>query len=266
VIPKDFCLFSSMVEKAAIGMIIKDTSGNSVYANPTFTSMLGYGPDEAVDLSLEALVHPEDLPAVRDRLVWMRDGQFHPFRDERRYRHKNGSYLWVNVHAFPLRWDASGRLTHYLIQIVDIGNQKSVEAALAENERRTNFALASAGQWVWDLDIPRKKVWRSSQWKTALGYREDELSDDPEPWRIVHPDDRPAVDAAFQQVMTGQSEVFHATYRLAHKDGRWLWILGRGRVVERDSAGVPLRLLATSVDITEQKRVEEDLAAKSRGE
>ncbi|HEX2529513.1 MAG TPA: PAS domain S-box protein, partial [Geminicoccus sp.] len=188
-------------------MVVKDSNGSTLYANPAFANLLGYRPDEVADFNLETLLHPHDLIEVRERTARMRGGHFEAYRAERRYRHRNGSFVWVTVHVSALRRDDAGRMTHYLVQIVDIDRQKAVQAALIETERRASFALTSAGQWVWDLDILGRRVWRSPQWKTALGYRDDELPDDPEPWRIVHADDRASVEAAFERVVTGKSEV-----------------------------------------------------------
>ncbi|HSI42290.1 MAG TPA: diguanylate cyclase [Xanthobacteraceae bacterium] len=166
--------------------------------------------------------------------------------------------------AQPLR-EPTGLVSGISLAFVDITGRHLAQTTTPV-EQRTRFALDSAGQWIWELDIAENRVWRSPGWKAILGFKEDELTveDEYAAWRIVHPDDMPAVDRALRNVTSGRRRSFEATYRLRHKSGRWLWILSRGKVVEHAADGAPLRLLATSVDISRQKRTEEELAATVR--
>lgn len=136
--------------------------------------------------------------------------------------------------------------------------QHAAAQALLEHSR---IALASAGQWVWDYDMRADRVWRSPEWKLALGFGPDELTGDEEPWAIVHPDDREAIDTAMRPLLAGAGDVFEATYRLQHKDGTWRYFLSRGKVIERTPDGRPARILATSTDISRQKEIERQLQA-----
>lgn len=132
----------------------------------------------------------------------------------------------------------------------------SVDGQIAEQEQRASFALESAGQWIWELDIATRTVWRSEGWQRALGFRADERVDDGEPWGIVHPDDRDAAAAMAERVIAGEAEMFEATYRLRHRDGSWRWFLSRGRIAARDANSRPERLLATTIDVHRQKETE----------
>jgi diguanylate cyclase (GGDEF)-like protein/PAS domain S-box-containing protein len=146
------------------------------------------------------------------------------------------------------------------LAIIDVSNQKKIEEKLSAVDERITFALESAGQWIWELDIASGRVWRSRGWKTILGFAEDELPDENIAWSIVHPDDRDMARAAMRRVLDGEESLFEATYRVGHKDGSWRWILSRGKVVPGHNGNGP-RLLATSVDITGQKEVEQALEA-----
>lgn len=152
----------------------------------------------------------------------------------------------------------------YSITVRDVTEEQHALASLRESVERSSFALDSAGQWVWDFDIVANKVWRSPQWKRALGFEPDELADEDEPWRIVHPSDRRNVDNAMAGILRGERTSFEATYRLRHRDGSWRWILSRGTVVAFAPDGSPARVLATSVDITRQKEIERELEATIR--
>ncbi|MCK0208986.1 diguanylate cyclase [Starkeya koreensis] len=169
------------------------------------------------------------------------------------------------VAATPV-FDAAGVLVALTVSLTDITRRRELRTALARREREIGAALESAGQWIWELDIPSGRVERSRHWHAALGFEGGEGPKEERQlaWGIVHPEDRPGVLRHYEQVLSGASPVFEAVYRIADAAGRWRWILGRGRIVARDADGKPLRLLATSVDITRQKRIEEELEATVR--
>ncbi|CAA0088307.1 Uncharacterised protein [Starkeya nomas] len=175
----------------------------------------------------------------------------------------SGRTYLASARAVP---DVEGKSASLSIALTDITRRRLLRAGLAQRERRIGVALESAGQWVWELDIRSGVVRRSPRWKMALGFGPDDTPEENErtPWSIIHPDDRPMVVQRYEQVLAGSSDIFEAVYRVPDKFGRWRWILGRGRIVERDAEGRPLRLLATSVDITRQKQIEEELAATVR--
>lgn len=131
---------------------------------------------------------------------------------------------------------------------------------IADAETRWNFALASAGQGVWDLDLRRGCVRYSATWAKMLGYEEQELDGEPDHWlSLVHPDDRAAVVKADNAHLEGTTSHFEAEFRMRRKDGEWIWILDRGKVVERDADGRMLRAIGSLTDITQRKEAEQRL-------
>ena len=131
---------------------------------------------------------------------------------------------------------------------------------IADAETRWNFALASVGQGVWELDRRRGHTTYSATWTNMLGYEPQELDRDPDRWlTMVHPDDREAVEAADRAHMQGETLHFEAEFRMRRRDGEWIWILDRGKVVERDADGNPLRAIGSLTDITRRKVAEQQL-------
>ena len=163
-----------------------------------------------------------------------------------------------------LRVSVTGFESGFSLALTDVTASTEARATLQTAVERSSFALESAGQWVWDYDIVENRVWRSQQWKRALGFSPSELADQNEPWRIVHPYDRKVVQSAMAPILAGERDDFEATYRLRHKDGSWRFILSRGKVVAYTADGKPARVLATSIDITHQKQVERELEATIR--
>ncbi|QDL52756.1 bifunctional diguanylate cyclase/phosphodiesterase [Rhodoferax aquaticus] len=127
------------------------------------------------------------------------------------------------------------------------------EAALKASEERWKFAIDGAGDGLWDWDIDRGQVYLSPRYKAMLGYTEDEIGNGADAWRTyLHPDDAGSALSALQRYLDGETDTYEAEFRMRSKDGSWLWIHGRGKVVERDASGRPLRMIGTNSDITER--------------
>lgn len=126
---------------------------------------------------------------------------------------------------------------------------------------RWSFALESAGLGVWDSNLVTGQCYYSSTWKKMLGYREDELGDSGDLWlTLIHPDDRQQAIESGERHIAGEIPRIETEFRLRHKDGHWVWVLDRGRVVEWDAAGKPTRMIGVQTDITDQKNAEHHLA------
>ena len=89
-----------------------------------------------------------------------------------------------------------------------------------------------------------------------LGYADAELPDHVETWRrLLHPGDRPAVEARVRQFLAKEIDKYEIEFRMSHKDGGYRNVLARGHLVV-DDGGRPVRLVGTHVDITDRKQAE----------
>ncbi len=138
------------------------------------------------------------------------------------------------------------------------------QAARREGEERLRFALATARQGWFDLDVPTGTVAASPEYAAMLGYSPNEFTATYQQFLdSVHPDDRAAVHAAFQRGMANDQPVEH-TYRRSTKAGDWVWISTVGRVIERGAGGQPLRAIGVHMDVSERKHNQEELARYRR--
>jgi len=93
-----------------------------------------------------------------------------------------------------------------------------------------------------------------------LGYNEDEIENNFEEWdKRVHPDDKATVYDELNKHLEGKTPLYLNEHRVLCKDGTYKWILDRGKVITRDDDGKPLRIIGTHTDITEHKKVMQDL-------
>jgi diguanylate cyclase (GGDEF)-like protein/PAS domain S-box-containing protein len=167
----------------------------------------------------------------------------------------NGSPVWFSGHVSPLDEDSVVWVAR------DVTAQMAAEAAMRESEERLTLALTGANVGLCDWNLEANTVHWSAEWKKLLGVPPNSLGSVRSWWKkYIHPDDRETVHHALIAHLRQASERFESVFRLRHSDGRWIWVLARAKVMRRDSIGRPLRLLATTLDISEQKRLEKQLA------
>lgn len=252
--------FRRAMEDSAIGIAIVGIDGRIQETNPAFAAMLGYSKEEIEALTFFQITHPDDVQIGRETMDGIRAGTVNAFQFEKRYLKKDGTPVWAYLAGSVIRDEKSGRPLYLVSQIEDIDARKQSEARIAEAETRWNFALASAGQGVWDLDMRKGGTTYSAAWVKMLGYAEGELDGDPDRWlTMIHPDDRENVAEADRAHLEGKTPFFEAEFRMRHKDGHWVWILDRGKTLERDSEGRLIRAIGSLTDITQRKQAEESL-------
>ncbi|MGJ5820628.1 PAS domain S-box protein [Paludibaculum fermentans] len=127
-------------------------------------------------------------------------------------------------------------------------------------QERLELALDAANEGYWDWNLETGERFLSPRFCTILGYQPGELSViHPMWWELTHPDDRQRLESAQAAMTSGLNSSAHVEFRVRHKDGHYLWILGSAKVVERDSAGLPRRIVGARVDITHRKFLEQQV-------
>ncbi|MFW5870721.1 MAG: SpoIIE family protein phosphatase, partial [Candidatus Sumerlaeota bacterium] len=140
--------------------------------------------------------------------------------------------------------------------------RSDAENAVRRSEEQLDLALrgAALGTWNWHLDTNRVDF--NEGWAEMLGYRLDEVESHVDTWKnALHPNDIAQTVGALRLHLEGESEKYESEHRLKTKSGDWIWVLDRGRIVERDSEGNAVRMAGTHLDITERKKMDAALTA-----
>ncbi len=125
---------------------------------------------------------------------------------------------------------------------------------------RLDLALAHADLGWWDRRVDDGALALSDRACAMLGYAQGEVHWTVDEWRQrVHPQDLEVAEGRDPQQLHGSIAVFHAEYRLRHKQGHWVWVLSHGRVMQFDREGQPLRVFGTVMDISHLRKSEESL-------
>jgi len=163
---------------------------------------------------------------------------------------------WFRVELHPLAGARGG----VVVVHTDITARRGGERARADSELRLSLALEATGDGLWDWDIASGRAHMSPRYYELVEQAPRDSEPGLEFFRAtVHPDDWPRVSAHIEAHLRGESVYSDVEYRLVAASGAVRWIRGRGRVVERDAHGAPVRMVGLISDVTERKRLEDAL-------
>ncbi|WP_162560255.1 PAS domain S-box protein [Methylotetracoccus oryzae] len=234
---------------------LKDCQGVYLGCNPAFERLCGLSDVAIRGKTDRDLVEPEfaarfeaqDLEAMES--------------DEPR---RHDEWLCYVAGTAPARFeitrtalrDASGRSIGLVgvVRPAPTGEHADSESRLSRE--RLELALEASGGGYYDADRRTGTSRIDPRLLATLGYAADELVCANRGWLdLVHPDDRPAIEAQLADSDAGRRDGFDCEYRVRTKDGQWVWMLDKGRT-ERDESGRPLRETGILLPITERKELE----------
>jgi PAS domain S-box-containing protein len=251
--------YRTILESIQEGYLELDLAGNVVFFNNFSCRLLGYSRSELLGMNYRVFTTPDTARYLYQvfHTIYLtgRPGIAADYGVVR----KDGARKIHELSASLVR-DPSGSPVGFRGIVRDITERKMAEEALRQSEERWQFALEGAGDGVWDLDLKTGVTFRSRRWKEMLGYGEHDITDTREEWlRLVHPQDREESDRNLEEHLRGEAPVYKSEYRMRYSDGSYRWILDRGKIVEWDAEGSPLRIIGTQTDVSDRKHAEEVL-------
>ncbi len=224
---------------------------NFVDVGEQLAAMLGYERDDLIGMSTWETVAPESRAMVAEAIHTQQREAYEHFA-----LRKDGTVFPVEARGRPAA--VGGRQVRISV-LRDITGRREAEEALRKSEERLRLALEGTTDGIWDWDLKTGAVNFSPRYYTMLGYEPDEFPPAYESWRrMVHPDDVQAAEEAVEQALV-QHIPFAVEFRMKAKNGGWIWILGRGKVVASDAEENALHVVGSHTDITDRKHAEEAL-------
>lgn len=180
-------------------------------------------------------------------------------REENKFQVAHGAVQWVRFDMRPWH-ETDGEIGGIVVFAEDITARKIAEESLRKSEERFRYAIDATLDGIWDWDLKTSRVAYSPSYIRMLGY-------DIPGWEtmdvgfwlgLLHPDDRERTASRALELLNSPGR-YELEFRLRARDGSYLFVLSRGKVVEWDSSGAPARAVGTHTNITDRKAVEEAL-------
>jgi diguanylate cyclase (GGDEF)-like protein/PAS domain S-box-containing protein len=167
--------FRQSLRHSPAGVVIRGLDGKLTMANDAFLEMLGYSWEELSTLTAEQLVHPDDHEASARDMEHLMDRGADTYVAERRYRHRDGSWVWTRV-AVSLATDDDGSPLHFIGHIESLEARRRAERDLAEERERLRTTLRAIGDAVITTDAVSQITYVNAAAENLLGQRLDEIA------------------------------------------------------------------------------------------
>ena len=252
--------FRTLTRTAMDAIVMMDTAGRVRVWNPAAERIFGWSADEALGIDLRRLLHPSADT-----------------------RGRNGTDSWAEVGSGPslgklrqlpaCRRDGTPLLIEMSLSSAPIGTGWGAQAILRDvtariaaqeklrlAEQRWQFALEGGGDGVWDWNLQTNAVYFSPRYVAMMGYDTEAFGQTLESFRSrVHPDDMERVNGQIRTHLENVEDTYRCDFRFLHQDGSYRWIHARGKLIEKDRQGKPLRMVGTHRDITAARMADEAL-------
>jgi PAS domain S-box-containing protein len=156
---------------------------------------------------------------------------------------------------------SSGEVIGFQGTLRDNTSWIETQQRLEENRESLDLAISGTGAGLWDWNIKTNQITINERWADMIGYLESELAPVTiETWEeLSHPQDLEKSNKLILQHFAGDLSLYQCEIRMKHKNGNWVWVLSRGRVVTRENDGSPLRMVGTTQDVTERVNIQNEI-------
>jgi PAS domain S-box-containing protein len=242
-----------LLETSGEGIWVTDSEARIMYANPRIAEILGAEVEYIVGRKTERFFFPEDLSVERVRFQNLRTGLKE--QCDRRLRRKDGSEAWVLAcsNPFPNR---PSEFLGVLAMMTDITERKRAEQALRRSEERFRGLFENVLEGVYQSTPAGRILAANPMLVSMLGLACEADMNDVNIARDLYVD--PNVRTRLLERLERDGSFQHIEYRLRRRDGIVITVQENARVV-RDEEGRVLYYEGTLTDITERKRIEEQL-------
>ena len=234
-----------------------DQQANILYANDAASAMVGYSRDELHAMTVHDL-NP-DFQTDMWPGFWAESRLRKSMAFETVHRTKDGQVIQIEVHINHLAHE--GHEFHCAF-VRDITARKQAEEALRARETYLRLTLDVATDGLWDWNLTTMQASYSPSWIRLLGFEDQDIPlNNVSDWKHrIHEEDRPWVEQALNDHLEGRTAGYMVEHRVRHRTGEWKWFAMRGKLVQRDERGCPVRMMGTMTDITDRKLSEVALA------
>jgi PAS domain S-box-containing protein len=242
----------TLFEQAAVGVAEIDTAtGRFLRVNHKYSEIVGYSVEEMRALDFMPITHPNDVTSDLAQMEQLKRGEQHEFTLEKRYLHKDGSIIWVDLTVSPL-WEPGEAPTRHMAVVKDITKRKQAEDALRNRVHEFHLLADNVPAFYASIDRELRYRYVNKRYEESFGPSTSDMVGRPVK-DVVGEHNFHTIEPHLREAFLGQE--VSSTYPLAlpNGDARWIHVQ---YVPDRDDTGRISRLLALGTDVTAQKQVE----------
>jgi PAS domain S-box-containing protein len=230
---------------------ITDFNGELKQINAAWSSDLGWDLEELKKMNIYDLIHPDDR---------IKTGEFRErLRNSDKVLTLTNRYRTIKNDYRIIRWSSMAFRDINLVFSIGRDETERYEAELELKQMwdRLDIALKVGVIGLWDLDLTNDSLRINTNMTELIGLESNYIRPASKTWKnYIHKDDFPSSMEAMNKLLTKQTETYTDEYRARMSDGKYRWFFSRGKVVEYDPDGNPVRVAGSVMDITEQKEAE----------
>jgi PAS domain S-box-containing protein len=252
--------FKAIFDNSHVGIFFLTLQGNYIMCNRYGPKILGYDVEELLALHPHDITHPDDKVISNQLFMEMYLGKRDSYQLEKRYFHKDGHVVWIDLMVSLVRNDAGDPI--YCVAVAkNITHRKQVEEALKKTEEVYRQAIAVAGGVPYHLDlINRQYLFLGEGVQKLTGYHLDEFSaakfnqmrQETVFWGELQ---GASLQEATSRMLAGEVQFWTADHRLQTGVNGERWISDIA-VILRDDQGLPTHTIGFWQDITWRKQLE----------
>tara|TARA_B100001939_G_scaffold348199_1_gene373722 strand:- start:11274 stop:13010 length:1737 start_codon:yes stop_codon:yes gene_type:complete len=194
-----------------------------------------------------------------DELIAQWPNDIRDYRAMTLRRRRSNKSPWIVAYIRP------GHNNTWEAMVSSLDSHLTEDGSLFRSKERLELVLEGTRLGMWDWNPQTNEVHFDQRWAEMLGYDITEIEMKLDSWQSrVHPDDLAACFEDIQAHMDGRRDFYENIHRMKHRDGHWVYILDRGRIVEWDEDGKPVRFTGTHTDISREKNAQMAAAEASR--
>jgi PAS domain S-box-containing protein len=248
-------MVKAMFSQKEVGISLANSQGKWLRVNDRMASMLGYEVEELLELTCPQITPSQYIDYDRKEFDLIMTGNKDFYESEKEYLKKDGSKLWVSIHAFSIK-NIHSKPEFLLSVVSDVSKEVQHVQSLEESENRFKNIVESSKTWFWEVDVEGRFTYLSRNNESMTGYTPEELLG------------TSVVDRRVQSQQEGFSDLLISLREepkvVVDLDGQY--VRKDGRIIDVVSSGIPIFDEAEKVycyrgsttDITDRKNAERE--------
>jgi PAS domain S-box-containing protein len=253
--------FRVTLDSIGDAVMAADTGGRVSFLNPVASTLTGWPPEEAQGRPIRNVLRTvneltrEPAEDIVERVLT--EGRVVNMANHTALVGRDGTETPIEDSAAPIK-DGAGNLLGVVIVFHDVTEKRRAQNALRESAEKLRIVADFTYDWEYWRSPDNRFLYVSPSCERVTGFTRQEFFDDPDLYsRILHPGDRSRVLTHLREDQFHR-ELCELEFRILRRDGRECWIAHACRPV-LDEQGQMLGRRASNRDITERKRVEQEL-------